>query len=753
MNRHVLGFVLALLGNGTAIAATAPAPNYQPAIDQPAIDVSAAAPKESGAESLRQSSAVTQSGEMLRAEALIREAEGLRALGFYRKSADALHAALALSQGSQQTEALVQSALGNVLQLMGMLAEARDALDRSIVLAQAAKRDDIHAAALNNLGNLDLVEQRYAAALVDYEVSARLAHDANNGVLQAQALINGARAAEQSGNTERLSALLGEALAVMRTLNDSRDKTDGLIAIGQLYGLSGSAADAAKSYAAYVQALAISEKSADLRTQSYALGYLGQLYEKERRYADALELTNRANFIAEQLNAPEILYRWYWQKGRLLKAQNKPEEAIAAYRQAVANLQSIRNDFSQSYASGQSSFRKVFSPLYFELADLLLQRASSASENEVESYLNEARDTVELSKTAELQDYFQDSCVTSMQSRIVQGHQFGEHTAIVYPVLLQDRMELLVTLPRGIKQFRVPISSQAITEEIRVFRTKLEKRTTREYIPHAQKLYTWIIKPFEAELAAQQVDTLVFVPDGPLRTIPMSALHDGSKYLIESYALATTPGLTLTDPHSFQNSNVSVLLNGLTEPVQGFSSLPNVNAELTAIGKIYQGTLLKDNDYVLSRLKEKLTEKSYTVVHIASHGQFQGDSSKTFLLTHDDKLTLNQLEKLIAPSRYRDQPLELLTLSACQTAAGDDRAALGLAGIAIKAGARSALASLWFVNDSSSSVLISKFYEYLKQPGSTKAKALQQAQIDLIKDNRFKHPGYWAPFLLIGNWL
>lgn len=752
MNRLVFGFVLVLAASGTAIGATASASIHQPASD---IALTDAAQKISGEQRHGQPAGVNEQEDMQRAAALIREAEGLRALGFYGKAANALHEALSLSTGDRQVTALAMSDLGNVFQLMGMLAEARHHLNASIALAQDAKRIDIEAAALNNLGNLDVVEQRHAAALADYEASAKLAVKADNAALQAQALINGARAAEQGNDTAKLVPLLSEALAVTRGLDDNSDKANDLVAIGQLYGLSGDTdgADVAKAYAAFAQALAISEKAGDLRTRSYALGYLGQLYEKEQRYADALELTRRANFVAEQLNAPEMLYRWYWQTGRLLKAQNRTEEAIAAYRLAVTHLQSIRNDLSQSYASGQSSFRKVFSPLYFELADLLLQRASTARENEAESYLNEARDTVEQSKTAELQDYFQDSCVTSTQSKIVPGNQFGGHTAIVYPILLQDRMELLVTLPRGIKQFRVPVTSQAITEEIRVFRVKLEKRTTREYIPHAQKLYAWIIKPFEAELAAQQVDTLVFVPDGPLRTIPMSALHDGNRYLVESYALATTPGLTLTDPHSFQNSNVSVLLNGLTEPVQGFSSLPNVDGELTAIGQIYDGTVLKDGDYVLSKVKEKLTEKPYTVVHIASHGQFQGDSSKTFLLTHDEKLTLNQLEKLIAPSRFRDQPLELLTLSACQTAAGDDRAALGLAGIAIKAGARSALASLWFINDSSSSVLISKFYEHLKHPGNTKAKALRQAQADLIRDNRFKHPGYWAPFLLIGNWL
>ncbi|MGH8559001.1 MAG: CHAT domain-containing protein, partial [Methylococcales bacterium] len=124
-----------------------------------------------------------------------------------------------------------------------------------------------------------------------------------------------------------------------------------------------------------------------------------------------------------------------------------------------------------------------------------------------------------------------------------------------------------------------------------------------------------------------------------------------------------------------------------------------------------------------------------------------------FVLTSDGKISLDALGNMMGVSRYRNEPVELLTLSACQTAAGDDRAALGLAGVAVKAGARSALASLWFINDPASADLVTEFYRQLKKPGTSKAKALQQAQWLLLNDERYEHPGYWAPFLMIGNWL
>ena len=143
----------------------------------------------------------------------------------------------------------------------------------------------------------------------------------------------------------------------------------------------------------------------------------------------------------------------------------------------------------------------------------------------------------------------------------------------------------------------------------------------------------------------------------------------------------------------------------------------------------------------------------YSVVHIASHGHFDRDPKRSFLLSYDGRLTMDELERLMKQTRYRDDAVELLTLSACRTAAGDDRAALGLAGVAVKAGARSAVATLWYVNDEASSRLVTEFYQTLRTSPTSKAIALQAAQRKTLADPRYRHPGYWSPFLLIGNWL
>ena len=197
------------------------------------------------------------------------------------------------------------------------------------------------------------------------------------------------------------------------------------------------------------------------------------------------------------------------------------------------------------------------------------------------------------------------------------------------------------------------------------------------------------------------------------------------------------------------------MISGLSEEKEGFPALTNVPQEIAQIGKLYgQNHTLMNKTFEHDALGEGLAREPFTIVHIASHGHFDNDVRKSFVLTFDKHLTLDDLERYIRPAQLRDQAIELLTLSACQTAAGDDRAALGLAGVAVKAGARAAFATLWFVNDAASTQLVGDFYtELTTHPEFSKAQALQVAQRKLLVQPRYSHPCYWAPYLLIGNWL
>jgi CHAT domain-containing protein len=233
----------------------------------------------------------------------------------------------------------------------------------------------------------------------------------------------------------------------------------------------------------------------------------------------------------------------------------------------------------------------------------------------------------------------------------------------------------------------------------------------------------------------------------------MAALHDGQQFLMQKYAIATTPGLTLTDAHSLDREQVHLLSIGLTEGVQGFSPLPNVHQEIEDIQTLFGGTALVDKDFLALNIEREMKQEEFTIVHIASHGKFDKNPQDSYVLAYDQKLTMTRLGELMGLFQFRQTPLDLLTLSACETAVGDERAALGLAGVAIKSGARSALATLWFINDQASSSLVQQFYSQLKQSSLSKAEALQQAQISLLDHAIYRHPGYWSPFLLINNWL
>lgn len=695
-------------------------------------------------------------------EALMSLAKAYESLGLYQKAVQGLELALlrANESGDRAQTASALGSLGNALLSTGRTEHAHRSLTEALAMARALENPDLAAGILNTMGNLLAAQKKHEEAVGAYQESAALAQKAGNRLMAARALSNAATALLQNERYKNARARLEQALEQIQGLASSHDKAYGLINIGLLYDdlrphVTGSH-DLLLLQAGrlFTEAAAVAEAIGDPRAASYAAGYLGRLYENERRPQEALSLTRKAIFAAQQVNAPEALYRWQWQTGRLLKTLGKLDEAIDAYRRAVYTLQPLRQEMSLDYGRTQSAFRESVGPLFFQLADLLLQRAARTKERkEYEPYLIEARDVVESLKAAELQDYFKDDCVEAMRSHVKSLDIVSRTAVVIYPILLPDRTELLVSLPSGLTRISVPVNDATLTQEVRAFRQKLEKRTGHDYLSHAQRLYDWLIRPLEPDLTAAAINTLVFVPDGPLRTIPMAALHDGKEFLISKYAVATTPGINLTDPRPLKREAIRLLSGGLTESVQGFPSLPNVSGELEAIRKLYGGDLLLDQDFLVARLEKELKQEQFTIVHLASHGNFEGDVENTFILTYDGKLTMDRLDQFVGLFQFRDKPLELLTLSACETAAGDDRAALGLAGIAIKAGARSALATLWYINDEATSALITEFYRHLQDPSVSKAVALQRAQLKLLEHPVYQHPAYWSPFLLLNNWL
>ncbi len=704
----------------------------------------------------------TQPSSRQRLNTLIRIAVAYQKIGNnYATAYTTLQRALTLAQesGNPAWQVLVRSYLGDLFLVMQQPDAAIDQLETHLPLARTLGNSLILANFLNNFANLLSVELQYTSALSTYQEVAEIAAHLNDTALHVQALSNQSQTYLKLDNVVDAKVSLEKALTLVAQLPDSYDKAFSLLNLGQLalrISNNSQSTIGKQQMPIFNQVLSLAKQYQNKRLLSNANGYLGQTNQRQQRYSEALQLTNEAIFFAQGI--PELLYFWEWQLGNILQIQQDLTGATAAYQRALDYLQLVSTELTVGQRNAQEIFYERIRPVYYSLADILLQRAATTSDPQQKAkLLIQARDAVEQLKTAELQNYFQDECVLAAQTSIKSiDEHLTQQTAIFYPILLADRTELLLSLPDGIHQTIAPVDYKTLKKTALEFGRNVQRTMEGTFIHQAKLLYQWLIEPLEDQLAAHDINTLIIVPDGFLRTIPMAAFYDAKteQFLIQRIALAITPGLTLTDPRPLSKQNISILINGLSEAVQGFPPLPSVIKEVKVIKQVFtNSTVLLDKEFSLNAVSHALQSNPYEIVHISSHGQFVRDPKESFLLTYDDKLTMDRLESLFKLSEYRKNKVELLTLSACQTAVGDERAALGLAGVAIKAGARSALASLWYVDDEATSQLIADFYQQLQKPNLSKAQAIQNAQKKMATQHKYRHPAYWAPFLLIGNWL
>ncbi|MDX2257071.1 MAG: CHAT domain-containing protein [Pseudanabaenaceae cyanobacterium bins.39] len=353
----------------------------------------------------------------------------------------------------------------------------------------------------------------------------------------------------------------------------------------------------------------------------------------------------------------------------------------------------------------------------------------------------------------------------------------GDVAALIYPVLLGDRIEILVIPPKELgKPFHrtTQASNEAtITRLITDYRNNLRDVGSEDYLEQSQQLYNLIIRPIQDQLEAMKVNTLVFVMDSGLRVTPPAALHDGKQFLIEKYAIANIPAIRVTRVEERNRKATRVLAMGLTESVQGFSALPSVDIEVRTIAsEILDGSSFLNKEFTINNLQNQRSQGIYNILHLGTHAQFISDNSQnSFIQFWDSRLRLNQIPSL----RFDNPVIDMLTLSACQTAVGNN---LGISGLAVESGARSVLASLWEVSDAGTAPLMISFYNEFPA-AINKAQAMRLAQIDLlsgkvkIEDNRItgladfpnialpnnlgeidlRHPFYWSSFILVGNWL
>ncbi|NEQ51475.1 MAG: CHAT domain-containing protein, partial [Leptolyngbya sp. SIO3F4] len=648
-------------------------------------------------------------------------------------------------------------------------ATARNASDKDVLLAKANT---------SNGKAIDYFQKSYDLAVTQQIPTTQL-----------YALLNLIPAYERAGDEAAAQQSYNLAQDVLQQLPDSKVKAFAVIKLADFLEplevrqspllLSATPPTSINQAQTLLEdALAIGEATDNPRIKSFALGKLGSLDERSGRYDAAIQKTQQARLAADQDRAAQdSLYLWEWQLGRIYKAQGNFTDASQAYGQAVALLEQIRSDILSANRDLQFDFRDTVEPIYRQYADLnlaavpkqvpLTQSTEKQAFNDLETVLT----TLDSLKVAELQSYFANDCViVPTQAR---ADEVGQSTAtgVFSTALSDDGITIILSLPDGSRKVvRMHESQSSIEAKINNFRKSLEfgSRDYRFNKQQAIELYQLLIQPFENDLAG--VKTLVFVNDGLLRSVPMAALHNGEQFLIEKYAVATTPSLTLTTPEKVKRTQLNALLMGVSEKPElsqgrSFGSLPAVDKELDLLSMQFPDSkTLRNEAFSIDSLQQALSERDYRILHMATHGTFGFAPEDNYLVvgakdssgTYNETLTISQLDELIRnvndPTR---EPIELLTLTACETAIGGNRSTLGLAGVAVRAGVRSAIATLWPVSDESTPDIINSFYTKLQDPALTKAEALQQAQIAMLRSDDIirQHPYRWAPFILIGNWL
>jgi CHAT domain-containing protein len=705
----------------------------------------------------------------------INQAQALQAMGFYRRALEAL---IDLKKTLQPlpdslTKAVGLRSLGDALQLVGDSEQSRQTLQQSLELTQRLRSQQETSATLFSLGNTARAQQQLSEALKFYQQAAS---SSPVPILQIQAQLNRLSLLIETKQRTEAQTLLPQIQAQMESLPLSRPaiyarinlaqsqtklKDEGQGLRGKRTGSSPIPQSSSLTNTASLLATAVQQAHSlgDRRAESYALGNLGGLYEQTQQWTEAQKLTEQALLLAQSINANDVTYRWQWQLGRLLKQRGEIAGAIAAYESAVTTLQSLRSDLVAVNREVQFTFRDSVEPIYRQTVELLLQTQGTQPSRE---HLDQARRLIESLQLAELDNFFREACLNSQSVPLDQLVDRDNPTAaIFYPIILDNQLDVILKIPhQPLHHHTVPLSRRQVEQVLAKLRQAIkEPDAVKETRSLSQQVYNWLIQPVADELKQSGVNTLVFVLDGLLRNVPMAALYDGQRYLIEQYAVALSPGLQLFAPRPLAQTKLNALTAGLSHPppdYSQFSPLPEVNAELNLIEQAgITTTRLVDQSFTSKALEQKINTAPFKVVHLATHGQFSSQAKNTYILAADGPINVSELDQLLrSKTQTPAEAVELLVLSACETATGDNRATLGLAGVAVRAGARSTLASLWQINDRSTALFIGDFYRELAGGKVTKAEALRRAQMMLLKQYpEYSRPLYWAPYVLVGNWL
>ncbi|BAZ33735.1 hypothetical protein NIES4074_62490 (plasmid) [Cylindrospermum sp. NIES-4074] len=745
-------------------------------------------------------------------------------LGQYPKAIDFYQQSLAIFReiGDRKGEAKPLNNLGIAYESLGQYPKAIEFYQQSLAIFREIGDRNGQADALNNLGLAYRNLGQYPKAIEFCQQSLAIFREIGDRNGEAKPLNNLGIAYESLGQYPKAIEFYQQSLAIFRDIGDRNGEA---ISLGNLGSAYKSLGQNPKAIEFYQQSLAIQREIGDIEGQGSNLYNIGLTLQKQQQPELAIVFYKQSVNVREGIRQdlrklPREQQESYTQtvaddyrsladllisQGRLLEAQQVLE---------LLKIQELRDFTRNARAGGETSgialsrieediLKKygTFIAFGLKLYECEQQKCNSLSQlrdqldtltKQFNQDTNTFRKTLQerLAKDPALLEPEQ---VRNTAAKIVTAEP---DTILVYPLVLKDKIRILLATRAGergvvFRTFETPVNQQQLWNKVSQFRTQLANPNgEKELKATSQELYNWLIKPLEGEINDKNVRNLVFSLDRSTRYIPMAALFDGKQYLIERYGISTILNAGLTDVKDRLPSNkqdIQVLAMGVSKAFPGFNALSNVPLELANIvqksGKentgIFSGSEYLNEKFIFRTLRDNLSGNK--VLHIATHGKFEsGRPENSFLLSGTgDKLTVEQIQTL---QNYMTDT-HLVVLSACETALGGvDADGIEMSGISfyfLTNGAKAVIASLWLVNDASTSQLMQQFYQNLSTGNMTKSQALREAQIAMIQgkiqssntkrssvnytvgqsrnsesiSRNLSHPYYWAPFILIGNGL
>ena len=644
--------------------------------------------------------------------------------------------------------AKTQSLLGDVYSKSGELSSAEEAYKKSLELSR-------NLSVINNF--VEIMQQQVAFAQLKANTAKKgnetEVYQAEEKLYHQKALEYAALALELSQNEESIDAvralIYADKVSPTGLTTEQRSRGRKLLLklprsrVTIFTYINWAKLDSSQTSKWLSMASLMAEDIGDTLAKSYALVELGLWSEKTGNIKTALLYAHKAELLAQSRFAYESLYQAQWLAARIYRANGNINSALSYYRIAIASYDSSVTGSEYIRAERRLNFTREIEPMYREMLQLLLNEGTPNS-----SDLESALFIFDKLRLAQLQKYFGDGCFeVERQVLPISENLIDEKAVAYYSIILEDKTHFILSLADGTYFHHVVDSGRTEISELgRKWYFNLQNSASRELLTQSRQFYDIIIRPVEKQLQQINPETIVFIHDGILRNLPMAALYDGEQFLAEKWASVSSIGLNFKqNSQAFFSSSTAAF--GLGVKIGDWSLLEQVPKEIKTVAHITGGEEFLNEQFTTDSFELNLSTTNYLVVHVATHGYFGGVAENSFILAYDRYLYAKGLKDRLSESKG---VINMLVLSACETAIGSELSALGIAGIALRSGVDSVLGTFWAVQDVEQPELIKDFYTNIYVHNLDKAKALQQLQIKQIQGKT--HPAFWAAFNLIGDW-